>query len=72
VQPNVAIYIGYGTHVAPEMTVLINLTQEVPEFFFQYQRVAEIVANDEEAKVLGRKRYCFYRDKQWEMKTHQI
>lgn len=71
-QPNIAIYIGYGSQIAPEMTVLINLTQEVPEFFFQYQRVAEIIANDEEAKILGRKRYCFYRDKQWEMKTHQI
>lgn len=72
VQPNVAIYIGYGSQVAPDMTVLINLTQEVPEFFFQYQRVAEIVANEEEAKILGRKRYSFYRDKQWEMRTHQI
>jgi DNA polymerase-3 subunit chi len=72
VQPAMPIYIGYDRYIAPEMTALINLTDTVPEFFSQYQRIAEIVANTDAAKILGRKRYCFYRDQQLELKTHNI
>ena len=72
VQPTMPIYIGYDNYIAPEMTVLINLTDTVPDFFFQYQRIAEIVANTETAKPLGRERYRFYRDKQLELKKHDI
>lgn len=66
------IYIGYDTNIAQDMTALINLTDTVPEFFIQYQRVAEIVANEEAAILAGRERYRFYREKQVELKTHQI
>ncbi len=72
VQPTMPIYIGYGSRIATEMTALINLTDTVPDFFFQYQRIAEIVENTETAKSLGRERYRFYRDKGLELKKHEI
>jgi len=72
VQSTMPIYIGYGSRIATEMTALINLTDTVPNFFFQYQRIAEIVENTETAKSLGRERYRFYRDKQLELKTHDV
>ncbi|MEZ5672285.1 MAG: DNA polymerase III subunit chi [Thiotrichaceae bacterium] len=72
VQPAMPIYIGYDTNIAQGMTALINLTDTVPEFFVQYQRVAEIVANVEVAILAGRERYRFYRDRQVALKTHQI
>jgi len=72
VQPTMPIYIGYGSRIATEMTALINLTDTVPDFFFQYQRIAEIVENTETAKSSGRERYRFYRDKGLELKKHEI
>jgi DNA polymerase-3 subunit chi len=72
VQPTMPIYIGYGSQIATEMTALINLTDTVPDLFFQYQRIAEIVENTETAKSLGRERYRFYRDKGLELKKHEM
>jgi len=72
VQSTMPIYIGYGSRIATEMTALINLTDTVPDFFFQYQRIAEIVENTETAKSSGRERYRFYRDKGLELKKHEI
>jgi DNA polymerase III subunit chi len=67
------VLIGCG--VAPETEdwhVLINLAQDVPEFFSRYQRVAELVDGNEQRREQGRMRFRFYRDRGYELNTHRM
>lgn len=52
--------------------VLINLSAAVPGTFSQFERVIEVVDNDAEARRQARERYSFYRDRGYEMQTHQV
>ena len=63
-----------GIHDAPNVDsdVLINLATEVPLFFSRFQRVAELVGPDEQAKVLGRQNFQFYRDRGYSLNTYNL
>jgi DNA polymerase-3 subunit chi len=63
-----------GTHDAPNIDsdVLINLAAEVPLFFSRFQRVAELVGPDEQAKALGREHFQFYKDRGYSLNTHSL
>jgi DNA polymerase-3 subunit chi len=52
--------------------VLISLTPEVPEYVSRFQRVAEIVDNDEMEKQLARARFRYYRDRGYSLNTHNL
>jgi DNA polymerase-3 subunit chi len=67
------VLIGCGT--VPEAgpwDLLINLTDELPEFFSQFQRVAELIGITEDSKAAGRERFRYYRDRGYDLHTHQI
>lgn len=52
--------------------VLINLTHKTAPFFSRFDRVAEIVTSDENAKAKSRERFKFYRDRGYPIKTHEL
>lgn len=52
--------------------LLINLTDEVPACFEQFERVAEIVDASEDGRSRGRRRFSFYRDNGYTPTTHRI
>lgn len=52
--------------------VLININHEVPSFFSQFERVAEIITTDEISISKGRERYQFYRDRGYALETHKL
>ena len=52
--------------------LMINLTAQVPEFFSRYDRVAELVDADPVRRENGRERFRFYRDRGYELTTHNI
>jgi len=52
--------------------VLINLAAEVPVFFSRFERVAELVNDNANVRVQGRKRYSFYKDRGYPLRTHEI
>ena len=67
------VLIGCGTEPAGETwDLLINLASDVPEFFSRYQRVAELVDGDEQRRQEGRERFRYYRDRGYELNTHNI
>ncbi|HHJ81402.1 MAG TPA: DNA polymerase III subunit chi [Candidatus Tenderia electrophaga] len=75
--PEVAVLISHH----PELTdstqtqrrqVLINLAQEIPMFFSSFERVAEVIGQDNENKASGRQRYKFYRDRGYSLDTHTL
>lgn len=52
--------------------VLLNLRPEWPPFFSRFQRLVEIVGVDEADRDLARERYRFYRDRGYEIRTHDL
>lgn len=51
------------------MDVMINLNPEQPLFFSQFDRLLELVDDDETIKQAGRKRYQFYKDRGYQLDT---
>jgi DNA polymerase-3 subunit chi len=52
--------------------VLINLSPQIPSFFSRFQRVAEIVDQQQEVKRASREHYRFYRDRGYPLETHEL
>lgn len=52
--------------------VLLNLGEDIPPEAEQFPRVAEIIAQDDGSKASGRKRFRQYRERGFELKTHEI
>ncbi len=57
--------------VDTESEVLINLQRQVANTD-QYQRLVEIVNQDESIRNTGRNKYRAYKDKNYQIKTHKI
>ncbi len=52
--------------------ILLNLSTECPPFFERHERLLEIVAQDEEERAAGRARFKFYRERGYEMRSHDL
>jgi len=52
--------------------VLLNLRPEWPPFFGRFQRLIEIVSLDEGDRAAARERFRFYRDRGYEIRTHDL
>jgi DNA polymerase III subunit chi len=63
---------GGGAPMGERWDLLINLADEVPEYFSRYAQVAEVVDAGAERRALGRERYKFYRDRGYSLNTHQV
>jgi DNA polymerase-3 subunit chi len=62
-------------HVAEPVVhedVLINLCEDTPSFFSRFHRLIEIVTEDEKDRTRARERYRFYRDRGYEIVTHDL
>ena len=67
------VQIGSGSEPAnAQWDVLINLAHEVPEFFSRYQRVAEVIDEQPERRSQGRDRYRFYKERGYQIHTHNM
>ena len=71
-QENLPIHIGSGATPEAGLDVLINLCHEVPAFFSQFSRLAEIVEPGEPGKQAARERFRFYRDRGYALESHTI
>jgi len=52
--------------------VLLNLRDEQPPFFSRFQRLIEIVSRDDADRASARERFRFYRDRGYEIRTHDL
>ena len=66
------VLLGHDAEPDASSEVLINLAAEVPLFFSRFERVAELVNEDTAIRQLGRKRYSFYKDRGYPLRTHEI
>ena len=72
--PNVAPFILTAQlHVHfPHHEVLINLSDEQPAFFAQFERLIEVVPNEDTPKQMARERWQNYKRAGYAMKHHDI
>lgn len=52
--------------------ILVNLRPECPPFFSRFQGLIELVGRDESDRVVARERFRFYRDRGYEIRSHDI
>ncbi|CAH9018120.1 DNA polymerase III subunit chi [Candidatus Nitrosacidococcus sp. I8] len=66
------VLIGYQDKPNIPIDLLINLSLQVPSFYKDFQRIAEIILQDELNRQEGRKRYRYYRSQSYELVAHEI
>lgn len=71
-EPPPAVLIGDAEPPASHHGVMINLGLDVPAFFSRFDRVLEIVRGDPVSRAKSRERYKFYRDRGYELATHNL
>ena len=66
------VTIGYGDHYPSHSQVMINLNNKIPEFANNFNRIVEIVENNEKKKEIARERYREYKKNNYEIHNHKI
>jgi DNA polymerase-3 subunit chi len=64
-----------GHHEEPALSehdILINLSATVPSFFSRFERVIEVINEDESIRETGRDRYRFYQQRGYTLNTHKL
>ncbi len=68
----VKVLIGHDFEPMENCDFLINLSNDVPQFFPRFARLAEVIDQEESILLAGRKRYLFYRDRGYNLEYHQL
>jgi DNA polymerase-3 subunit chi len=71
-EPLPMVLIGVAEPPESYQGVMINLGLEVPAFFSRFERVLEIVDGDATARAKSRDRYKFYRERGYELASHNL
>ncbi|OUR92096.1 DNA polymerase III subunit chi [Cycloclasticus sp. 44_32_T64] len=66
------VYINHSGDPLDIHDVLINLTAQTPDCFGRFERLAELVNQDEAIKQAGRERFKFYKSRGYPLNTHKI
>ncbi len=66
------IQIGFSESPLNHHDIMLNLDEEVPEFYTQFQRIIEIVPQDEPSKEKARNKYRQYKNAGNNIKTHDL
>ena len=56
----------------PQTHVLVNLDDSWPASFARFERLVEVVSQDEADKQSARVRYRFYKDRGYRIETHSL
>ena len=66
------VIIDHVTDPVIHEDVLINLCEDMPSFFSRFQRLIEIVTDDQSDRDRARERYRYYRDRGYDIVTHDL
>ena len=64
------ILINHQADPRGERELLINLSHQIPTYFAQFERVIELVTD--ENKSLARQHYSYYKDRGYELNHHKL
>lgn len=71
-EPSPAVQIGFNDDPRGYHDILLNMSDTIPQFYKRFQRVMEIVGDEEDAKERSRQHYREYKAKQCELYTHTM
>jgi DNA polymerase-3 subunit chi len=71
-EPAPPIQIGFNVTPEKHRDILINLSNQVPDFFKQFNRVLELVGSEPSIQEAGRERFRSYRTHGIEITTHKL
>lgn len=66
------VVLGSGDDPGEQHDVLVNLDDDVPDFFSRFQRVVELVTGDKNERQKSRERWKFYRDRGYPVTRHEL
>lgn len=66
------VVVDYDGSESDHDDVLLNLRPEWPQVFSRFQRLIEIVSIEDEDRHRARERYRFYRDRGYEIRSHDL
>ena len=69
---NNPIYVTHLNDPADMHDMLINLNNNVPDCFSRFERIAELINQDETIRLAGRDRFKFYKSRGCPLKTHKL
>ena len=69
---DMVVLIGHGNPPESFRDLVINLSSDKPPLFEEFQRVAELVDEDESVRTEGRKRYQAYKHQGCQLETHKL
>ena len=61
-----------ATASSAECGILLNLGNDCPPAFERHERVLEIVSQDDDARVAGRARFRFYKERGYAIRSHDL
>lgn len=66
------VHIGFGDDCGEHHDVLINLKSSIPEYFSRFERLIEIVCQQEDVLTQTRENFTFYRHRGYPIKSHDM
>lgn len=66
------VLIGHDYEPPESYEFLINLSNQIPSFLERFERMAEVLDQEESILVAGRKRYQIYRKQGYNLDYHQL
>jgi len=66
------VAIGWQADVGNHDDLLINMDLKTPGFFSRFNRVAEVVTQDEKSLAALRQAWTFYKDRGYQLEKHDI
>lgn len=66
------VLIGSNVDTLRTADVMINLHHEQPPAFARFERLVEIISQDDAGREHGRERYRFYQTRGYALKTHDL
>lgn len=72
VEPHPSVLIGDDEPPESHQGILVNLGEDVPLYFSRFDRVLEIVPATVADRASSRTRFKFYRDRGYELSTHNL
>jgi DNA polymerase-3 subunit chi len=70
--PVTPVVVDFNGTEPPHDEILLNLRPEWPQHFSRFRRLIEIVSLDDEDRRGARDRYRFYRDRGYDIRTHDL
>ena len=72
VQQASGLFLGEQALLRQDLTVLVNLGDQVPASYDRFERLIEVVANDEHGRSEARERWKYFKAQGFELAQHDL